>query len=275
MAYSGDAAEQVVRISLDGVEYIIKIAGAGAKNLASLLLAAIETKKSTPPTLKVSGSERLKRMIQSGEPLDVFSVREKDLRTFMKESKTYGIVYCSLRAEKPSPDGTVDFLVRQADSPRINRIIERLEYSAIDIGSTKTEKGAEPPVPDKFDNPEVDSFLDDIMPNEGKSTEKQNQATQPPDSRKSVPEVEEPFFSTARTSENPSEHGLDTSNRHDERTTEPASVKEEIRQIRSGLKREAENRKNEPQRTGKAQQASRHHQPQNTRTSKSKNTKER
>ena len=39
MSYSGDAAEQVVRLTLEGVEVAAKIAGTGAKGIAVLLYA--------------------------------------------------------------------------------------------------------------------------------------------------------------------------------------------------------------------------------------------
>ena len=93
MSNGGDAAEQVIKISLDGVDYAIRIAGAGAKNLIALLMALAKSKKSQPPQLKPSGKERLKRMIKSGSPLDVFPVREQDIRAFTQEAKKYGIVF--------------------------------------------------------------------------------------------------------------------------------------------------------------------------------------
>lgn len=37
MNTSGEAAEQVVRMSLEGVEIVLKIAGAGAKNIAAMI----------------------------------------------------------------------------------------------------------------------------------------------------------------------------------------------------------------------------------------------
>lgn len=37
MSYSGDAAEQVVRMTLEGTEVAAKITGAGAKEVAKLL----------------------------------------------------------------------------------------------------------------------------------------------------------------------------------------------------------------------------------------------
>ena len=37
MSVSGDSAEQVVRLSLEGFEVIAKLTGSGAKNIAALL----------------------------------------------------------------------------------------------------------------------------------------------------------------------------------------------------------------------------------------------
>ncbi|NLM78295.1 MAG: PcfB family protein [Ruminococcaceae bacterium] len=138
MSNGGDAAEQVIKISLDGVDYAIRIAGAGAKNLIAPLMALAKSKKSQPPQLKPSGKERLKRMIKSGSPLDVFPVREQDIRAFTQEAKKYGIVYCAVRDKEPKPDGMVDVLVRKEDSPKINRVITRLQYATVDKTSIKS-----------------------------------------------------------------------------------------------------------------------------------------
>ena len=41
MMAGGDAAEQVVRLSLEGLEVAVRISGEGAKNLAVILAAAL------------------------------------------------------------------------------------------------------------------------------------------------------------------------------------------------------------------------------------------
>ena len=46
MYNSGDAAEQVVRTSLEGAEVALKITGAAAKNLAAALYTVLKTRKS-------------------------------------------------------------------------------------------------------------------------------------------------------------------------------------------------------------------------------------
>ena len=230
-------------------------------------------------------------MIKSGSPLDEFPVREQDIRAFTQEAKKYGIVYCAVRDKEPKPDGMVDVLVRKEDSPKINRVITRLQYATVDktsikseIIKSKSEKSTEPVAPDRSDNLDVDSFLDSVLPNEGKSKEGNNQAVQPPVQQASPEVAQKPFFSnlpdpaagrfSTWTKQNPSEHGLEISNTPEKKSFEPPSVKEEIQKIRSELNEQAKSRAEEPQRgkSGK-QQTTRHKQP-NTRKSKNK-TKER
>ncbi len=57
----GDAAEQVVRLSLEGVEVAAKISGNGAKNIALLLYATLKQEQ------KTKGKARLTSMLKSGK----------------------------------------------------------------------------------------------------------------------------------------------------------------------------------------------------------------
>lgn len=47
MSYSGDAAEQVVRMSLETGEVAVRLAGSGAKQLAILIYAILREQKKT------------------------------------------------------------------------------------------------------------------------------------------------------------------------------------------------------------------------------------
>lgn len=47
---AGDAAEQIVRMSLNGVEVAAKITGAGAKHLAGMISAIMHGRKKTRGT---------------------------------------------------------------------------------------------------------------------------------------------------------------------------------------------------------------------------------
>ena len=105
MNHSGDAAEQIVRMGLEGVEVAAKITGTAAKEIALLLLAALKSPEKSTGGMKLMGKERLETMLKSGKPLEIFSLRDSDLKTFSQEAKRYGIVYCVLRNSKNTPDG--------------------------------------------------------------------------------------------------------------------------------------------------------------------------
>ena len=127
MNTSGDAAEQIVRMSLEAGEAALKISGAGAQHLVVLLYAVLKEQK------KTRGRARMETMVRSGKPLTVFSVKKGDLREFVKEAKRYGILYCAIQSPKGKSDGLVDIMVKEEDAPRINRIVERFreDYTII------------------------------------------------------------------------------------------------------------------------------------------------
>ena len=84
-SYSGEAAEQVVRMTLDGVDVAVRLAGTGAKHLAVLLYSVLKDQKRT------RGKIRLTSLLRSGKELKVFSVGDKDLTRFCTEAKKYGV----------------------------------------------------------------------------------------------------------------------------------------------------------------------------------------
>ena len=136
MNNSGDAAEQMIRMSLEGVEVAAKITGSAAKEIAIMLIAALKSKNST---LKPRGKARLVSMLRSGKPLEIFSVKESDLQKFVQGAKQYGIVYCVLRNTKNSPDGMVDIMVKADDAPKISRLVERFKFATVDKGRIESE----------------------------------------------------------------------------------------------------------------------------------------
>ena len=54
MNTAGDAAEQIVRMSLNGVEVAAKITGAGAKELAMMIYAIAKDQKKTKGKIRLS-----------------------------------------------------------------------------------------------------------------------------------------------------------------------------------------------------------------------------
>lgn len=134
MNAGGDAAEQVVRMSLEGVEVAARITGYGAKNLAVLIAAVLKEEQ------KTHGKARLTNMIKSGQELKVFTVQQKDLKTFAKEAKRYGVLYSVLREKKnDDPNATVDVIARASDASKISRIVERFKLNTVDKASVVRE----------------------------------------------------------------------------------------------------------------------------------------
>lgn len=168
MYNSGDAAEQIVRISLEGTEVALKLTGSAAKNIAAMIYAVLKNRDKN----KTKGRQRLTAMLKSGKELKVFTVSEEHLKQFAAEAKRYGVVYCALRGKEKSADGMVDIMVRAEDASKINRIVERFKLAAVDtvsikrdIEKSKAEKTAAPSAPEqeKPDKEADDRLLDDLM----------------------------------------------------------------------------------------------------------------
>ena len=135
MYNSGDAAEQIVRISLEGTEVALKLTGSAAKNIAAMLYAVWKNRDKN----KTKGHQRLSAMLKSGKELKVFTVSEEHLKQFATEAKRYGVVYCALRGKERSADGMVDIMVRAEDASKINRIVERFKLATVDAVSIKRD----------------------------------------------------------------------------------------------------------------------------------------
>ena len=131
-SYSGDAAEQVVRLSLETGEVAVKLAGTGAKQLAILLYAILREQK------KTKGKTRLTNMLRSGKELKVFAVKDTDLQLFCREAKKYGVLYCVLK-DRDATDGITDIMVRAEDASKINRIFDRFNLATVDMAEIRSE----------------------------------------------------------------------------------------------------------------------------------------
>ena len=127
MNSSGDAAEQVVRLSLEGLEVAARLSGSAAKNIAILLVSVLKEEQ------KTKGKARLTSMIKSGKELKVFSIPNRDLKKFTEQAKRYGVLYCVLRDKSTKADNApVDIIVRAEDASKIQRIVERFELGKVD-----------------------------------------------------------------------------------------------------------------------------------------------
>ena len=123
MNASGDAAEQIVRMTLQGVEVAGKMSMDGAERLVKLIFASLKDTKRT------KGRASLNTMLKSNKPIKVFELKDKDLKKFCQEAKKYGVMYHVLK-DKDKNDGKCDIMVRAEDAAKINRIFQRFNLGA-------------------------------------------------------------------------------------------------------------------------------------------------
>lgn len=228
MSTSGEAADQVVKMTLDGVEVAAKITGVGAKELAALLYAVLKDQK------KTKGKTRLSSMLRSEKELKVFAVKDDELKRFCQEAKKYGVLYCVLK-DRDATDGITDIMVKAEDASKINRIFERFELSVVDIGEIKNElkraveKGTDIPEPERIDSVE----RGDDVPNKEEGQSKNPTEARVAKSRQSEPTSE----IKNRNAESPSAESA------------KPSVKKELDSIRNEQKKSVA--KNKPSRKPK------------------------
>ncbi len=135
MNSSSDAAESMVKMTLEGTQVALRITGSAAKNVGAALLAISKGKT------KTRGKSTLNNMLRSGKELKVFTLSKDDLKKFAKEAKKYGVLYTVIVNNKQyKKDGLVDIIVRAEDAAKINRIFERFKFSAFEKASVKKEE---------------------------------------------------------------------------------------------------------------------------------------
>ena len=132
MNTSGEAADQVMRMMLNGAEVLVKLSGSGAKNAAVLLYSIAREQK------KTKGAARLENMLRSGKPLKVYTFRDSDLPKFKEVAKQYGILYTVLK-EKDKTGGVFDVMVRAEDESKIARITERFNLARVNTADLRAE----------------------------------------------------------------------------------------------------------------------------------------
>ena len=228
MNTSGETADQVVRMTLNGVEVLLKISGKGAMKLAAFLYAALKDNKRT------KGRVRLESMLKSGKPLEVFSVKKEELQLFTQEAKRYGILYCGLKSKLES-DGMCDIMVRKEDSAKLNRIAEKLKHGKVELASviSNVQKPAsEKEVVDRDvkGKDELDITVDKIFANPNQKEQAETSNPTMATTKKSPPS--EPILKNSRNI-------YDNSPSKWDENRERPSVRKELANIRNAQKEES------------------------------------
>lgn len=162
MNASGDAAEQIVRMTLQGVEVAGKMSMDGAEKLVKLILASLKDTKRT------KGRASLNTMLKSKKPIKVFEIKDKDLKKFCQEAKKYGVMYHILK-DRNAKDGKCDIMVRSEDASKVNRIFQRFNLGANNkatIRASLEKSRGEMKKPQEKQKPEKsaeDRFIDELF----------------------------------------------------------------------------------------------------------------
>lgn len=162
MNASGDAAEQIVRMTLQGVEVAGKMSMDGAERLVKLILASLKDTKRT------KGRASLNTMLKSNKPIKVFELKDRDLKKFCQEAKKYGVMYHVLK-DRNKNDGKCDIMVRAEDSAKVNRIFQRFNLGvnnkAVIRAGLDKPKGEikQPKEKQKPEKSAEDKFVDELF----------------------------------------------------------------------------------------------------------------
>ena len=174
MNTSGEAADQVMRMMLNGTEVLLKLSGAGARQTAVLLYSALKQQN------KTSGAARLSSMLRSGKPLKVYTFKDQDLEKFKECAKEYGVLFCILK-DKDKTDGGFDVLVRAEDAAKLNRISERFKLVQVNATEIKSEIIREAEKKAKTESGQAKSTDADEVSEEQPEESKAEESKEPPE----------------------------------------------------------------------------------------------
>ena len=94
MYNSGDTAEQVVRMSLEGAEFASKSPVLLLKIWPPPFTTVLKDQK------KTKGKARIEAMLREKRPLKVYTIKKEDCPEFAKQAKGYGILYAPIPVKK-------------------------------------------------------------------------------------------------------------------------------------------------------------------------------
>ena len=155
MNYGGDAADQIVRYSLDGVDHGLRLSGTVAKHLAVFVGAVVKDQKNA------RGRTRMVRMLKENKPLKFFTVPSDRLREFCSEGRKRGLLYVIIR-DKKNPEMS-EVMVFADDAAKVNRVMDKmnLDFVRSEVGEAVHEVTA------GMEAPETEAVQETVQMPEG------------------------------------------------------------------------------------------------------------
>ena len=120
MDTSGEAADLVVKESIQLTEASIKLLAAGSKNLAAFLYALAKDNK------KLVGKTSMNRLLREGKELKSFCIKEEDFAEFRKYARP-NVLFAAVQDTKAN-DGLVALVTNTDFVPQVNLFMQRRGY---------------------------------------------------------------------------------------------------------------------------------------------------
>lgn len=153
MDVSAEAADVVVRESLQATEAAAKLTLEGMKNVAALLLAIAKQ------DMKVVGQTTAKRLARDPAPAVVIPIKAEDKAKFQKLAKEFGVLYFFAQ-KKGNDNGMLNVVSNENYAALLNAIMQQLGYPIPQKEKeADTQKKAKSRAPQKKSSPERGSGL--------------------------------------------------------------------------------------------------------------------
>lgn len=147
MDVSAEAADVVVRESLQATEAAAKLTLEGMKNVAALLLAIAKQ------DMKVVGETTAKRLAKDSAPAVVIPIKAEDRAKFQKLAKEFGVLYF-IAQKKGNNTGILNVVSNQNYAAQLNAVMEQLGYPIPQKEQDEEPKKAKSRAPQKKSSPE-------------------------------------------------------------------------------------------------------------------------
>ena len=148
MDVSAEAADVVVRESLQATEAAAKLTLEGMKNVAALLLAIAKQ------DMKVVGQTTAKRLARDPAPAVVIPIKAEDKAKFQKLAKEFGVLYFFAQ-KKGNDNGMLNVVSNENYAALLNAIMQQLGYPIPKKEQEEdTQKKAKSRAPQKKSSPE-------------------------------------------------------------------------------------------------------------------------
>lgn len=147
MDVSAEAADVVVRESLQATEAAAKLTLEGMKNVAALLLAIAKQ------DMKVVGETTAKRLAKDSAPAVVIPIKAEDRAKFQKLAKEFGVLYF-IAQKKGNDSGILNVVSNQNYAAQLNAVMEQMGYPIPQKEQEEEPKKAKSRAPQKKSSPE-------------------------------------------------------------------------------------------------------------------------